>query len=80
MVDISGRVAVLPGVIEKERGDVVMISSLAGLRTNVMAGAAYNTAKAAARAYMEVLYTEVRCYGIRCTTIFPGRGRYAYSR
>ena len=64
--------ALLPGMIEKQRGDVVMISSLAGLRPNVMAGAAYSAAKAAARAYMEVLYSEVRRYGIRCTTIFPG--------
>jgi len=64
--------ALLPAMIEKERGDVVMISSLAGLRPNVMAGAAYSAAKAAARAYMEVLYSEVRRYGIRCTTIFPG--------
>ncbi len=62
----------LPGMIEKQRGDVVMISSLAGLRPNVMAGAAYSAAKAAARAYMEVLYSEVRRHGIRCTTIFPG--------
>jgi len=64
--------ALLPGMIEKQRGDVVMISSLAGLRPSVMAGAAYSAAKAAARAYMEVLYSEVRRYGIRCTTIFPG--------
>ena len=64
--------ALLPGMIEKQRGDVVMISSLAGLRPNVMAGAAYSAAKAAARAYMEVLYSEVRRYGIRCTTIFAG--------
>ena len=64
--------SLLPGMIEKGSGDVMMISSLAGLRPNVMAGAAYSAAKAAARAYMEVLYSEVRKYGIRCTTIFPG--------
>ena len=62
----------LPGMIEKQRGDVVMISSLAGIRPNVMAGVAYSAAKAAARAYMEVLSAEVRRYGIRCITIFPG--------
>ncbi len=64
--------ALLPQMIEKGSGDVVMISSLAGIRPNVMAGVAYSAAKAAARAYMEVLFAEVRRYGIRCTTIFPG--------
>ena len=64
--------ALLPEMIKKESGDVVMISSLAGLRPNVMAGAAYSAAKAAARAYMDVLYSEVRRFGVRCTTVFPG--------
>ena len=64
--------SLLPGMIKQQRGDVIMISSLAGLRPNVMAGAAYSAAKAAARAYMEVLSSEVRRHGIRCTTIFPG--------
>ena len=54
------------------RGDVVMISSMAGLNPSIMAGAAYSAAKAAARSYMNVLAQEMRPHGIRCITIFPG--------
>ena len=62
----------LPPMIEKGEGDVVMISSMAALRSSIMAGAVYSAAKSAARAYMDVLATEVRQYGIRCITVFPG--------
>ncbi|MCH9672187.1 MAG: SDR family oxidoreductase [Gammaproteobacteria bacterium] len=64
--------ALLPSMIEQGRGDVVMISSMAAIRPSVMAGAVYSAAKSAARAYMEVLYAEVRSHGIRCITVFPG--------
>lgn len=64
--------ALLPEMIERGGGDVVMISSLAAIRPNVMAGAVYSAAKSAARAYMEVLFAEVRQHGIRCITVFPG--------
>ena len=64
--------ALLPSMVERENGDVVMISSMAGLRPSIMAGVVYSAAKAAARAYMDVLYQEVRAEGVRCTTIFPG--------
>ncbi len=64
--------ALLPHMIERGAGDVVMISSLAALRPNVMAGAVYSAAKAAAKAYMEALQQEVRPYGIRCLTVYPG--------
>ncbi len=62
----------LPPMIERQAGDVVMISSMAGLRPNVMAGAVYSAAKAAAKAYMETLSQEVRRFGVRCLTVFPG--------
>ena len=62
----------LPSMIDRKGGDIVMVSSMAGLRPNVMAGVAYSAAKAAARAYMDVLSQEVRRFGIRCLTIFPG--------
>ena len=64
--------ALLPPMIDNGRGDVVMISSLAALRPNVMAGVVYSAAKVAAKAYMDVLAMEVRKHGIRCTTIYPG--------
>ncbi len=64
--------ALLPAMIDQGRGDVVMISSMAAIRPNVMAGVAYSAAKSAARAYMDVLAAEVRNHGVRCSTIFPG--------
>lgn len=62
----------LEAMIEKGQGDVVMISSMAALRPNVMAGVVYSAAKAAAKAYMETLSQEVKRYGIRCLTVYPG--------
>lgn len=64
--------AFLPSLVKRGNGDVVMISSMAGLRPSIMAGVAYSAAKSAARAYMDVLYQEVRAEGVRCITIFPG--------
>ena len=59
-------------MIERGSGDVIMIASVAGLRPSVMAGAAYSSAKSAARAYMDVLRQEVSRSGIRCISVFPG--------
>ena len=64
--------ALLSNMAERKHGDVVLISSMAAIRPNVMAGAVYSAAKAAARAYMDVLYQEVREEGVRCVTVFPG--------
>ena len=64
--------ALLGPMIEKGSGHVVMISSMAAVRPGILGGAAYSSAKSAARAYMDVLSTEVRQHGVRCTTILPG--------
>lgn len=64
--------ALLPSMIEQQRGDVVMISSMAAIRPSVMAGAVYSATKSAARSYMEVLAQEVRQHGVRCISVFPG--------
>ncbi|MCZ6890853.1 MAG: SDR family NAD(P)-dependent oxidoreductase [Gammaproteobacteria bacterium] len=64
--------ALLQPMIDKGRGDVVMISSMAAIRPGIMAGVVYSAAKTAAKAYMDVLAMEVRRYGVRCTTVYPG--------
>ncbi len=64
--------ALLPPMIERGEGDVVTISSMAALTPSVLAGAVYSAAKAAARAWMNVLAQEVRPHGIRCISVFPG--------
>ena len=62
----------LESMIERGAGDIVMISSMAALRPNVMAGVVYSAAKVAAKAYMDVLQQEVKRHGIRCLTVYPG--------
>ena len=62
----------LPTMAAQGGGDVVLVSSMAALRPNIMAGVAYSAAKAAARVYMQILADEVRAEGIRCITVFPG--------
>ena len=62
----------LDSIIEKGSGDIVMISSMAALRPSPVAGVAYSAAKVAAKAYMDVLQQEVKKYGIRCLTVYPG--------
>ena len=64
--------AVLQPMIDKGDGDIVMISSMAAIVPNVMAGVAYSAAKIAAKTYMEVLQQEVKKFGIRCLTVYPG--------
>ena len=62
----------LPAMAAQGGADVVLVSSMAAHRPNIMAGVAYSAAKVAARAYMQVLSEEVRAEGIRCITVFPG--------
>ncbi|MCY4230567.1 MAG: SDR family NAD(P)-dependent oxidoreductase [Alphaproteobacteria bacterium] len=64
--------ALLPTMIKKGAGDVVTVSSVAAISPSIMAGAAYSAAKAAVRAWMDVLAAEVQRYGIRCITVLPG--------
>jgi len=62
---------VLPGMIQRRRGHIVTISSLASYRgVPLMAG--YCASKAGASAFMDALRTELIPYKIACTTICPG--------
>lgn len=62
---------VLPSMREQERGDIVMISSVATTR-NSGYGAPYNMGKAAAEALAKSLYKEERPYGIHVNIVAPG--------
>ena len=64
--------ALLPSMLEAREGTVITVSSIGGLRPNVMAGSAYCSAKAAVAAFMTELATEVRNRGVRCSTVVPG--------
>lgn len=62
---------VLPAMIESRSGAIINIGSLAGL--NGKAGeAAYTAAKFGVRGFSQSLFAEVREYGIKVSTIYPG--------
>jgi NAD(P)-dependent dehydrogenase (short-subunit alcohol dehydrogenase family) len=62
--------AVLPGMLERGRGDVVNFASIAGWSPTLHFGA-YNASKFAVVAYTEVLYHENRGKGVRICCVCP---------
>jgi NADP-dependent 3-hydroxy acid dehydrogenase YdfG len=63
--------AVLPGMLERNRGHLVAISSLAAFK-GLPGESAYCASKAAVNAYMEGLRIAARSRGIVVTTVCPG--------
>jgi short-subunit dehydrogenase len=63
--------AALPGMIERGRGHVVIISSGGGVRGFPHA-AVYNGTKAAQRCFAEALRHELHRTGVSVTTVYPG--------
>ena len=63
--------AALPGMIERRRGHVVVISSGAGLRAFPSA-AVYGATKAAQRGFAGALRHELAGTGVSVTTVYPG--------
>ncbi|RPD94342.1 SDR family oxidoreductase [Candidatus Pantoea deserta] len=64
--------ALLPAMLARKNGTIITVSSLAALRPNLLGGAAYGAAKAAARNFMTYLHNTFRNDGIRATCILPG--------
>ncbi|MFK8257348.1 SDR family oxidoreductase [Erwinia sp. AnSW2-5] len=64
--------ALLPGMLARNNGTIITVSSLAALRPNLLGGAAYGAAKAAVRNFMTYLHNTFRNGGIRATCILPG--------
>jgi 3-oxoacyl-[acyl-carrier protein] reductase len=62
--------AVLPGMIEQQSGDIINISSTAGLR-GAAATSAYSASKFAVMGLTESLMQEVRKHNIRVTALTP---------
>lgn len=62
--------AVLPGMIEHQKGDVINISSTAGER-GFATGSAYNASKFAVMGLTEAVLQEVRKHNIRVTALTP---------
>jgi NADP-dependent 3-hydroxy acid dehydrogenase YdfG len=61
----------LPGMLERRRGHIVVISSGGGVRGFPHA-AVYNGTKAAQRAFAEALRQELHDTGLSVTTVYPG--------
>ena len=62
--------AVLPGMLERGRGDFVSFASMAGIIPMLLTGA-YTATKFAVRAFTETLYHEHRDSGIRFACVCP---------
>jgi len=62
---------VIPGMRDEERGDIVMVSSVA-TKYNAAGGAPYNMGKAAMESLALTLAAEERGHGIRVNVVAPG--------
>jgi NAD(P)-dependent dehydrogenase (short-subunit alcohol dehydrogenase family) len=73
-VDYNGVVhvtkAILPGMLQRRRGDLINFASIAGWGPTLHFGA-YNAAKFAVVAFSEVLYHENRGKGVRIIAVCP---------
>jgi NAD(P)-dependent dehydrogenase (short-subunit alcohol dehydrogenase family) len=63
---------VLPEMRRRRDGLIINICSIAGLRTGLLGGVAYNASKFAMAALGRTLAVEEKDHGIRVTTIYPG--------
>jgi short-subunit dehydrogenase len=64
--------AALPGMLERHRGHVVIVSSGAGLRS-FPGAAVYGATKAAQRGFGEALRHELKGTGVGLTMVYPGQ-------
>ena len=74
--------AVVPAMIERERGWIVMIGSIAGLAGH-RGAAMYSTAKAAVHEYTRCLAAQLRPHGVNANVLAPGEiitARFVASR
>jgi short-subunit dehydrogenase len=66
--------AALPGMLDRRRGHLVVVSSGAGLRSFPQA-AVYGATKAAQRGFAEALWHELAGTGVDVTIVYPGEVR-----
>lgn len=63
--------AVIPSMVEQERGRFVGVASIAGLR-GLPTAAPYSASKAAVQAFLEAARIELKPYGVGVTIVNPG--------
>ncbi len=71
--------AVLPGMIQRGRGHVVMIGSISG-KAGFAGGTAYSATKFAVTGFAESLMLEVRDAGVKVSMVMPGSVATSFSR
>jgi 3-oxoacyl-[acyl-carrier protein] reductase len=71
--------ALLPGMLQRGRGHVVIIGSISG-KTGFAGGAAYAATKFAVNGFAESLMLEVRDAGVKVSVVMPGSVATAFSR
>lgn len=71
--------AVLPGMIERGRGHIVMVGSIAG-RSAFVGGSCYAATKHAVMGFSESLMLEVRDKGVKVSVVNPGSVATSFSR
>jgi len=71
--------AVLPGMVERGRGHIVMVGSIAG-RSAFAGGSCYAATKHAVMGFSESLMLEVRDQGVKVSVVNPGSVATTFSR
>ena len=71
--------ALLPGMIQRGRGHVVIIGSISG-KTGFAGGTAYSATKFAVNGFAESLILEVRDAGVKVSVVMPGSVATSFSR
>jgi short-subunit dehydrogenase len=71
--------ALLPGMIQRGRGHVVIIGSLAG-KAGFAGGTCYSATKFAVNGFAESLMLEVRHAGVKVSVVMPGSVATSFSR
>jgi 3-oxoacyl-[acyl-carrier protein] reductase len=71
--------AVLPGMIERGRGHVIIIGSISG-KSGFAGGAAYSATKFAVTGFAESLMLEVRDAGVKVSVVMPGSVATSFNR
>lgn len=62
---------ILPGMVSRQSGTIINISSLSGRNTNA-GSAIYSATKHALNGFTGCMYEDVREYGVKVSTIMPG--------
>jgi 3-hydroxy acid dehydrogenase/malonic semialdehyde reductase len=71
--------AVLPGMVDRGRGHIVMVGSIAG-RSAFVGGSCYAATKHAVMGFSESLMLEVRDKGVKVSVVNPGSVATSFSR